>query len=52
MRKIEQGESTDPRMSTRKAVAKALGVSLDVLTADNGNDAEPAPQKTGRKRGN
>jgi transcriptional regulator with XRE-family HTH domain len=45
VRKIEQGESLDPRMSTLKALAKVLGVSLDELTAD---DEGEAPK---RKRG-
>lgn len=43
---IEQGVNTDPRMNTLKALAKALSVSLDVLTAD---DTESPARKGKRK---
>jgi transcriptional regulator with XRE-family HTH domain len=31
---IEQGVTTDPRLSTLRALARALGVSLDELAAE------------------
>lgn len=33
---IEQGKTGDPRLSTLRALAKALGVSLDELTKETG----------------
>lgn len=36
---LEQGVTSDPRLSTLRALAKALGVTLDAL----GSDEEPNP---------
>ncbi len=59
---IESGKVPDPRVSTLKALAKALGVSIDAL-AENGSEEapleEPAregkeakrPQQKGRGKG-
>jgi transcriptional regulator with XRE-family HTH domain len=43
---LEQGLKSDPRLSTLRALAGALGVSLDVLTGDGGAEVKPK-----RKRG-
>jgi len=49
---IEQGANTDPRLSTLKALAAGLGVSMDSLTADDAQTPdEPVPLPRGRKRG-
>jgi transcriptional regulator with XRE-family HTH domain len=45
---IEQGTNTDPRMNTLKAVAQALGVSLDTLTEIH---VPAQPRKRRRKKG-
>jgi len=45
---IESGKIPDPRVSTIKALAAALGVAIDELTAE---DEPPAPPKPARKRG-
>jgi transcriptional regulator with XRE-family HTH domain len=45
---IEQGASGDPRMSTLKALAKVLQVSLDELMEP---DEAPAPKKPRRRKG-
>jgi transcriptional regulator with XRE-family HTH domain len=42
---LEQGRATDPKLSTLKALAKALGCTLDEL-GQNGIDEPP---KRGRK---
>jgi transcriptional regulator with XRE-family HTH domain len=42
---LEQGRATDPKLSTLKALAKALGCTLDEL-GQNGIDEPP---KGGRK---
>jgi transcriptional regulator with XRE-family HTH domain len=43
---LEQGSKSDPRLSTLRALAGALGVSLDELTGDGGQAEKPK-----RKRG-
>ena len=45
---IEAGRIPDPRVSTLKALAKALGCRLDDL-AQNGGEEAPAPKKRKRK---
>lgn len=45
---IEQGTNTDPRMSTLKALARALGVTVDELTRDNGTEKPPARRRKGK----
>jgi transcriptional regulator with XRE-family HTH domain len=46
---IESGKIPDPRLSTLKALARALDVTLNEL-AENGGEAPPAKGK-GRKGG-
>jgi transcriptional regulator with XRE-family HTH domain len=48
---IEQGLTSDPKLSTLNALARALGVSLDELAKDEGQESQqrPAPA-TGPKR--
>jgi transcriptional regulator with XRE-family HTH domain len=41
---IEQGAIPDPRVSTLKALAKALGCTLDDL-GQNGDDEPPKPAR-------
>lgn len=56
---LEGGRIPDPRMSTLKALAKALGVGLDELAGGGGEQSEggcappeePPPAQKGRKRG-
>ena len=45
---IESGKIPDPRVSTMKALAVALGVGIDDLTAD---DEAPLPPKSTPKKG-
>jgi transcriptional regulator with XRE-family HTH domain len=50
---IESGKIPNPRMHTLRALAKALGVTLDELAGENGGEegaAEPAKPKPARKR--
>jgi transcriptional regulator with XRE-family HTH domain len=55
---LEQGSNNDPRMSTLKALAKALDVTVDELVSppegEGGDEAEspgpPAPKKPRRKK--
>jgi transcriptional regulator with XRE-family HTH domain len=42
---IEQGKNADPRGSTLRAIARALGVTVDELLRDD----EPPPDKPARK---
>src|SRR5262245_3867994 len=44
---LEQGLTADPKMSTLKALAKALGVTMDELAAND----EPPPKRGQRKGG-
>jgi len=46
---LENGTNKDPRMSTLRGIASALGVSVDTLMSDNGDAAPSRPAK--RKRG-
>jgi transcriptional regulator with XRE-family HTH domain len=49
---LEQGAKTDPRMSTLKGLARALGVGVNALVenGDGGAGAKPATKtKKGRK---
>jgi transcriptional regulator with XRE-family HTH domain len=53
---IERGIIPDPRGSTLKALARALGVSMDELYDDDQGEAPPAaappaPPKGGRRKG-
>jgi transcriptional regulator with XRE-family HTH domain len=50
---IEQGQKEDPRISTMTALARALGVTVDELAAEEdgshavGADADSAPRPVG-----
>ncbi len=50
---IEAGKIPDPRISTLKALAKALGVTVDELISDDdaGRSASEAEEKPKRPRG-
>jgi transcriptional regulator with XRE-family HTH domain len=47
---IEQGHKRDPRISTLKALARALGVSIDALAEneDPGAEEKPKTKKGGK----
>jgi transcriptional regulator with XRE-family HTH domain len=45
---LEQGRASDPKLSTLKALAGALGCTLDDLGQ---NDDAPAPKKARKPRG-
>lgn len=46
---IEQGTNTDPRMKTLKALARALGVTLDSLTSDDESSGPETTKKPARR---
>jgi transcriptional regulator with XRE-family HTH domain len=48
LRRWEQGKNV-PGVDVARRLADAIGVTLDVLTADNDGDEEP--KKPGRKKG-
>jgi transcriptional regulator with XRE-family HTH domain len=43
---LEAGRIPDPRISTLRALARALGVSIDDLAAEDEPEAEPEAQAT------
>jgi transcriptional regulator with XRE-family HTH domain len=51
---LEQGLTADPKLSTLKGLAEALGCTLDELARDDGGaapaEAPPRPPKRGRRR--
>jgi ribosome-binding protein aMBF1 (putative translation factor) len=46
---IEAGRIPDPRVSTLRALAKALGLSMDVLAAEDEPEAPPAESEQPKK---
>lgn len=46
---IEAGRIPDPRVSTLKALAKALGCRMDDLAANGGTEPEPEPPPPPKK---
>jgi transcriptional regulator with XRE-family HTH domain len=47
---IEAGRIPDPRVSTLRAIARALGVGLDDLAADEGSGETAAPEPAPEQR--
>jgi transcriptional regulator with XRE-family HTH domain len=45
---LEQGRADDPKLSTLKALARALGCTLDDLGQNGGEETPPPPR---RKKG-
>jgi transcriptional regulator with XRE-family HTH domain len=50
VQQLEQGQSTEPRLTTIKKLARALGVSSDELIEMHSDEPEP-PRKRGKKGG-
>ena len=49
---LEQGNRSDPRVSTAVALAGALGVTVDdLLAAKPTEEPAPTPKKSGKRRG-
>ena len=48
---IERGIIPDPRMSTLRALAKALGVSMDELAAEDGSPGDDPPKPARKPKG-
>jgi transcriptional regulator with XRE-family HTH domain len=48
---LEQGDTANPRLNTVKALAKAIGCSLDELAGDDQAEGPPEPPKRGRRKG-
>jgi transcriptional regulator with XRE-family HTH domain len=49
---LEQGLTADPKLSTLKALSKALGCRIDYLAEDGGGEEPPPeePPKRGRRK--
>jgi transcriptional regulator with XRE-family HTH domain len=48
---IEAGKTPDPRLSTLRAMAGALGVSIDEFASDGKEAAPPVPRQRKKGRG-
>jgi transcriptional regulator with XRE-family HTH domain len=47
---LEQGETANPRLNTVKALAKALGCTLDELASEDNDHGKPSAEATPPER--
>jgi transcriptional regulator with XRE-family HTH domain len=48
---LEAGRTPNPRMKTLKALAKALGVTVDALVTEEGEESPPDPGEPKKGKG-